>query len=1590
MINNHIITPPASGRTQRSHSGRLFQGHTLSKGKGLNDFSTFFTPIFRAGRNVRMGFLLAVCLLTALNTWGQFVRVGVATSPSLNCYQLTPEIGDAAGAIWYQSKINLNFNVHIAGTLNFGNIDANGADGIGFVLQPVSNGIGAIGGGLGFQGINPSLGVEFDTYQNSDFGDPYDDHIALVKNGVLNHNAPENLQGPFILPNLENGANHAFVIDWNATTKNLQVILDGTLRINYTSDIVNNLFSSSPFVFWGFTAATGASYNFQTVCLTNYTFIQDPSLTWTNTNGNTLWNTPGNWTGNTVPSSEDDVVFNAATPSDVDIDIDPTIKSLEVNPDYNGVIKLGSKTLSIKNGMKVSKFGSFNAGTGKVKLIGGQKVSVKSPLHKVEIDAPDSETITLEEDLTVRDRLDIKSIIALKKAALIATVLQRKIKVQGAVSIQAPMSPSTDVVISMNGESDQDFNSVGGAIIEVDKPTPTSQTKLIANSAVKKMDILKGLLNLNKNKLTSAEQVKILQGGKVAGKGKVAAPSVKAQKGSKIAPGNSPGLMTIEGDLIMESEAVLEYEITATEHDVLEVQGTVSIDKAILEIQATGTPTFSVIMVIDNDGTDPVSGTFAGLREGSLVTIAGNSYRISYVGGTGNDVTLSDNVAPIISCPNPLLSINTNSGVCTAIGTFNSATATDNFSTILAPIAGFRLLGTIGHHAYYLSDASMVYSAALADAYARGGHLVTLANAAENTLVTTGYWTWIGLNDLASTNNYAWITNEPLTYTNWESGEPNNVGAEHNGMLFPNGKWNNSNDVIAIQYILELENVLTITQTAGLASGSTFPLGPNNIVFTATDAAGNTSSCSITVTVTDNQKPSITCPANQSINLNSSCNGTLPDYTGLLTVSDNCTAAASLVVTQIPAANTPLSNKGSAIVTFTVKDQSNNSSSCTISVEKKDVTAPTISCPSSITKTNDVGNCSAVATFPQPTATDNCTSVSYTNFYGGEPNQAGVENHLQLYLFNNGSGSFGKWNDVNMNNLYASIVEVNVNTLASQIGYSLLGSFGGHTYYYKSTAQTWSAARSSAQSIGGDLVSINTPEENQFIVASAPNGGSAWVGGYQDSTDPDYAEPGNASQNYGGWKWVDGTRFGKGRVTITQTSGKSSGSVFSVGTTTNIFTATDEAGNLSWCSFNVTVTDNEKPTITPPSGIVTCSDGNIAIALGTPTRGDNCGVATVGNDAPAMFSVGTTLVTWTVTDVNNNTEIATQTVVVNANTTATQTETACDNYTWALNGTTYTTSGVYTCNTINALGCTQVNTLNLTINISTTHTTTVTACTSYTWSGPLGNGATYTTSGTHTFVSTNAAGCPHTETLVLTINPIIAQVETNCLSVIYGYGSNCTNLVASATGGNGGLSYTWNPGNLTGATVQVCPTTTTTYTVTIKDALQCTVTKTVTVNVLDVRCGNKNDKVQICHNGNVLCVAASAIQAHLAHGDKLGTCQATTPCGSNASMVQFNDNTGNKAQTVHKNGDEELGTDLIIYPNPAHSEAWINLKGFEGQNVNLVIINMLGETVAQTFIKQATSEAYRLDIAPLSTGLYYIKVQAQGKEGVIKKLQVTK
>ena len=109
---------------------------------------------------------------------------------------------------------------------------------------------------------------------------------------------------------------------------------------------------------------------------------------------------------------------------------------------------------------------------------------------------------------------------------------------------------------------------------------------------------------------------------------------------------------------------------------------------------------------------------------------------------------------------------------------------------------------------------------------------------------------------------------------------------------------------------------------------------------------------------------------------------------------------------------------------------------------------------------------------------------------------------------------------------------------------------------------------------------------------------------------------------------------------------------------------------------------------------------------------------------------------------------------------------ACGTYTWANNGQTYTASGTYNGTTTNCV--TEI--LDLTITPNTTNTTPISACGTYSWAN---NGQTYTASGIYSGTTTNCV----TETLNLTITP--STINTTPISACGSY-----------TWANNGQTYT--------------------------------------------------------------------------------------------------------------------------------------------------------------------------------------------------------
>ena len=149
---------------------------------------------------------------------------------------------------------------------------------------------------------------------------------------------------------------------------------------------------------------------------------------------------------------------------------------------------------------------------------------------------------------------------------------------------------------------------------------------------------------------TGASAVTIATGTSLIGTGSIDG-TVTAQDGAFVAPGLS-GIDAINtGDLTLDAGSTFEAELgAAPSSDQLVVTGSVTLNNADLDLIVTPgfiAPALSshVFTLIDNNGSDPVIGTFNGLAEGNIISInsggsANDLFRISYKGGDGNDVVL--------------------------------------------------------------------------------------------------------------------------------------------------------------------------------------------------------------------------------------------------------------------------------------------------------------------------------------------------------------------------------------------------------------------------------------------------------------------------------------------------------------------------------------------------------------------------------------------------------------------------------------------------------------------------------------------------------------------------------------------------------------------------------------------------------------------------------------------------------------------------------------------------------------------------------------------------------------------------------------
>jgi hypothetical protein len=162
-------------------------------------------------------------------------------------------------------------------------------------------------------------------------------------------------------------------------------------------------------------------------------------------------------------------------------------------------------------------------------------------------------------------------------------------------------------------------------------------------------------------------------------------------------------------------------------------------------------------------------------------------------------------------------------------------------------------------------------------------------------------------------------------------------------------------------------------------SGSTFPKGTTLVTATATDAAGNTATCTFNVIVQDTEDPVLTCGSDVTVGNTPGLCEAVVNLTGHSTATDNC---PGVVVSYNPASGSTFP-VGTTLVTATATDAAGKAVSCTFNVIVQDTEDPVITCPANLA----VG--ASDPTDPDhtgyATATDNCAdpvTITYSDQLG--------------------------------------------------------------------------------------------------------------------------------------------------------------------------------------------------------------------------------------------------------------------------------------------------------------------------------------------------------------------------------------------------------------------------------------------------------------------------------------------------------------------------------------------------------------------------------------------------------------------------------
>ena len=677
-----------------------------------------------------------------------------------------------------------------------------------------------------------------------------------------------------------------------------------------------------------------------------------------------------------------------------------------------------------------------------------------------------------------------------------------------------------------------------------------------------------------------------------------------------------PGNITVSNDLGI-CGAVVNYTVTATDPE----------DGVLTPIQTAGLPSGSTFPI----GT--ITNTFM------VTDSAGNTASCSF------NVTVNDTEAPIITCPGDITQ-NNDLGVCGAVVTYNIS-ATDNcsggataefiqnggFET--GDFTGWSVVDT-GSGSYYINNGTFLpLSGAGSLAPITGSFdVVTDQGGAGLHLLSQPFTVPANVQSaIVSWNdrirNAAGIFSDPnqefrvdlvdaslnviqeIYSTN--PGDPSTqIGPNFRQFDLTSLLQTLSGQVVSLRFSeqddmgffnLTLDDVsfvienINITQTAGLPSGSTFPVGTTTNTFEATDASGNTSSCSFDVTVNDTEAPSLVCP-------------------GDITQNNDPGICGAEILYQIPQ---PIENCP-------------NTSASRLSQNNEAVNS-SLDCQSTLS-----GHVRIYDLNEEGITTDyqiNNVAVGVNTSNGGSAMT------VNLYLETQITQPIGN---------YVSPISTQVTPYAT----TSMVIPAGNLFIQNIPMNVFLPAGSVV------YVEVITPSSADFLMGYIDNLTSETKEGYIScASGVTYGTPLSYGFSYSVVISLDGSVYNG--LTTTQFAGLPPGSTFPVGTTTNTFVSTDGSGNSATCSFNVIVVDNEAPVITCAPNATRDTDPGVCqyTVVGTEfdaTFTDNCTSGTITNDynatatlAGAVIPKGVTTVVWTVNDGHGQTATCTTVITVEDN-----------------------------------------------------------------------------------------------------------------------------------------------------------------------------------------------------------------------------------------------------------------------------------------------------------------------------------------------------